>query len=801
MNCWNGRRTIHNDRNDDEGIGFILWKNGVQGLRMENNIKLVISVGNSRTAKYWQQEQLTWESFLDRLSKPKRTQEAFQQYKAMKKSEQDELKDVGGFLGGTLKNGRRKKGYVLTRCLITLDADSIAPGGKEDTIKRVSGLGCAYAIYSTRKHESAAPRLRILFPTDRPLLPDEYEPIARKVAALIGMEIFDPTTFEPERFMYFPSCSADSEWVFTYEDKPFLKADGILGQYQDWKNVLEWPEVPGIQKQLRQTLKKQGNPREKPGIIGAFCRVYDIPAAIDKFIPDVYEDYGNGRYTYCNGSTAAGAVLYDEGMFLFSHHATDPAGGRLLNPFDLVRVHLFGQEDENATEGTPGNRMPSFTKMCEFAAQDEAVRLDLAKEAFSDEGREKEPYPDIKIGAKGTITVLPTTRNLETLLNNEGLNISYDMIKREIKVKSQDKEAMEKFNGGPNSYGNLLTYCTDQFARDGLRTSTAKVHEWVTKVADDNKVNAAREYLEFNYMLYGGSKGIDALFECLKVMGDADLYKMLLRKWLCQGVAMAYNEHGQFGADGVLVLKGPHGIGKTSFFRKCCTIGQDYFAEGAMMDGSKDKLMEATQCWIGELGELPRSLKDIEMMKAFITSPSDKFRAPYAKKAEIYPRLASFGATTNSDSFLKEDGERRFWVIDVENIDLVGLDRISFEAVWAEAMDLYRLLGQLSFRLTKAERDALRRSNKQYQIISDEERLLREKLDWEQPKEQWKEFTATALCERLSPGRGLSGVRVGRALKNIGYEKDSEEYPMRIKDGYPIYLTPSKTILTCDMFT
>lgn len=112
-------------------------------------------------------------------------------------------------------------------------------------------------------------------------------------------------------------------------------------------------------------------------------------------------------------------------------------------------------------------------------------------------------------------------------------------------------------------------------------------------------------------------------------------------------------------------------------------------------------------------------------MKAFITSPSDTFRAPYDKKADAYPRLTSFGATTNSDQFLKEENSRRYWTIEAEDIDLDTLTGINFDAVWAEAMALYRLLGSLSFRLTAAERSALARENRSFQIVRDEEALLR----------------------------------------------------------------------------
>ncbi len=174
------------------------------------------------------------------------------------------------------------------------------------------------------------------------------------------------------------------------------------------------------------------------------------------------------------------------------------------------------------------------------------------------------------------------------------------------------------------------------------------------------------------------------------------------------------------------------------------------------------------------------------VMKAFITSPSDTFRAPYDKKADTYPRLTSFGAITDSDQFLKEENSRRYWTIEAEDIDLDTLTGINFDAVWAEAMALYRLLGSLSFRLTAAERSALARENRSFQIVRDEEALLRDMLDWSQPRE----LTASAICNLLGVGGRLSPVKIGRVLRKIGYSEDSTEFPLRGRSRRPKYLVP-----------
>ena len=155
------------------------------------------------------------------------------------------------------------------------------------------------------------------------------------------------------------------------QEKP-LPADTMLDTYEDWHNAAEWPLCPAESAPKRPG-GKQADPTQKQGLVGAFCRVYDVPAVMDKYLPDTYATAGAGRYTYTKGSTTAGAVLYDGGNFLYSHHSTDPAGGRLVNAWDLVRIHLFGELDLDTKPDTPSNRLPSFEAMCELAGSDPTV--------------------------------------------------------------------------------------------------------------------------------------------------------------------------------------------------------------------------------------------------------------------------------------------------------------------------------------------------------------------------------------------------------------------------------------------
>lgn len=396
-------------------------------------------------------------------------------------------------------------------------------------------------------------------------------------------------------------------------------------------------------------------------------------------------------------------------------------------------------------------------------------------------------FPDVKVLKDGSVRIPVTAANTAAMLDHEGYETYYDVIRREAVIRRKG----ETITGVPQiRYESMLTHFTDQYTRLGARTSNSRIHEHMSQIADANRYNAARYYLECNYAIYGGSKGIEELISALVIKDSSELHRSLIKKWLCQCVAMAHNEQGAYGADGILVLKGPQGIGKTTFFRKCCSIGMRYFTEGAFFDGSKDKVMANTSAWITELGELPRSMKDSDSMKAFITSATDKYRTPYDKKEDEHPRFTSFGATTNENAFLKDDANRRYWVVELDGINLKALNAVSFEKVWAEAYEDFRKHGSYSFRLTLEERQQMESINDSYRVESEEERLIRDLFDWEQPAEEWKEYTATQIAEMV--GHGVSAVKVGKILRN----STSRGVSCRIRDGISVYLMPQRKYFT-----
>lgn len=74
---------------------------------------LYISFGKNRSDTNWKPEYLTWEEFVERLRKPRRTGETMPEYDRMATAEKGKVKDGKAFVGGLFKGGRRKIYYLL----------------------------------------------------------------------------------------------------------------------------------------------------------------------------------------------------------------------------------------------------------------------------------------------------------------------------------------------------------------------------------------------------------------------------------------------------------------------------------------------------------------------------------------------------------------------------------------------------------------------------------------------------------------------------------------------------------------
>lgn len=714
---------------------------------MQNNRKILVSVAGTRKTKYWPRTEIFWSEFVDRLRIPVRSPETMEEYLAMPKAKQDELKDVGGFVGGTFAHDIRKAAYAEGRDLVTLDMDQAKPGQTEEILKRVRALGCAAVVYSTRKHTGYAPRLRIVVPLDRTATADEYEPAARKIASLIGIELCDPTTFDVSRLMYWPSCCKDSDYIYDVSDSGFCSVDGVLGMYGDWKDVLQWPQVPGTDAVERRRLAKQEDPTAKRGIIGAFCRTYNIIQAMDKFIPGMYEATAmSGRFTYTGGSTVGGAVVYDGDMFLYSHHATDPCSGLLVNAFDLVRLHMYGDKDQDAKEGTPNNKLPSFVLMSQMAAADPAVADLIAREKFEDAQRafhlqgdteDSENCRDLdldwikRMKHDGRGNIAKTINNAVLVLENDPLlkgkivtdefaNCGLITGKVPWSAETGRRRWRDSDDAGYYNYMELFY---------GI-TGREKLDNALLLVGSQNCLNDVKEYLKG--LKWDGIKRLDTLLPDYLGAEDSAYVRAVMRKSLCAAVARAVT--GAVKYDYMPIFAGPQGLGKSTFLS---ILGRDWFSDSLTTFEGKEAAELIQGTWINEVGELTAmSKQETNAVKQFLSKTHDIYRAAYGKRTDKYPRRCVFFGTSNEVEFLKDvTGNRRFWPVDVGVCPVrksVWRDLPhEVDQIWAEAY-LYWMLGETLY-LPKELEQAAEEMQESHRELSGKEGLIHAFIEREIP--------------------------------------------------------------------
>lgn len=656
---------------------------------------MIVAIGNSRRSTRWRNMTVTWDALVEKLSAAHRTAETVREYRAMTREDQGRVKDIGGFVGGQLNGGHRKNDAVVDRCLVTLDADNAYPEMWDDLMLTWEG---EMVCYSTHSHTPEKPRLRFVIPLARTVTPEEYPAVARKLAQRIGIETMDPSTYEAARLMYWPSCPSDGEPFFAHVSGDLVSPDDVLAEYglgEAWRDTTLWPIAKGEQEVRVKEARRQGDPTEKPGIIGLFCRAYTIEDAMDELIPGVYEPAGNGRYTYAAGSTAGGAVCYED-KFLYSHHGTDPCGGQLVNAFDLVRIHKFGSLDEGL-ENQEVQRRPSYTKMCEYAAGLDAVkRLRVAEQGAAlddlmdgtDEGSDEDWQTKLELNNK-TGRVELTLPNLLLILRNDpplkGL-AAINMLRGGpvMCVRAPwDNRAEPPMEGGDPwrdvDNAGLRWYMETRWGLVGKD----KIQDALDIVRTENAFDPIQDYL--TGLVWDRVDRLDTML--IRWMGAEDnkYVRAVTRKWMCAAVARAMHPGCKF--DNMLILVGRQGIGKSNLAR---ALSRGWFTDSlGRMDASKDAYERLSGVWIAEVAELAAAKKsEVEDLKNFISKQEDTFRRAYARESSTYKRHCVFYGSTNDQEFLRDrTGARRFWPVEVTGFDRGQLRGFEDEVdqLWAEA--------------------------------------------------------------------------------------------------------------------
>lgn len=688
---------------------------------------LIICTGGNRKTSKWTKQEYSFSELIEKLKVPVVTEETFNEYLSLSKDEQDDIKDVGGYIGGTLKRGSRKKENIVSRTLVALDADNIGSSERmKKLLEDLNDLGFQFFIHSTRKHTDLTPRLRIIFPLKEPIKANEYEPLARMLCNILGMEIFDPTTVEVNRFMYWPSVSKDmlEQFKSIRGDSDFLELDSnsfLDVYYNNCLDRSEWPSFPDEKEVIKRSIAVQEDPLTKDGIVGAFCKVnYPITDAMEKHLPGIYEktDTADNRYTYLGGSTSGGVIVYDN-KFVFSHHATDPISGQLCNAFDLVRIHKFGKTKKATKE------------MIAYASGDPEVKNLLVNEDLQDILNKIDNEPE-------TVPTVDTSGDTKTLIEDLLKKLDRDengQIKKTIEnvrtiMRYDPRLQGYHYNSFSDQYvvEQKMPWETlkfekrtwDDFDDSGIRwfmekyygiTGDKKIMDATNISFRERAYHPVRDY--FDTLVWDGTERLDNLLIDYFGAKDEVYSKEVIRKSLVAAVNRIYNPGIKF--DEMPVLVGKQGTGKSTFL---ALLGKEWYTDSLTSFDNKDAmdmLKGNLIIEIGELAALSHRYADMEQIKNFLSRTFDEYRGAYAKRKKRYPRQCVFFGTTNNSTFLRDrTGNRRFWPVQL------GIDEPKksvwndlpdeVNQIWAEAVVNYRLgesliLSEEAQKRAKAEQE------------------------------------------------------------------------------------------------
>ena len=654
-----------------------------------NDPMLKIAVCNHRNNSKYKNQEKPWSYIKDRNRRPIRTTETAEEYPRLPKEKRDELKDHGGFVGGWLKGGVRKNGNVISRCIGALDADNIGADDDFLGITRKALEGVEYFIYSTHKHRPEAPRYRIVILFDREVSEDEYPALMRMVARQIGMDFFDDSTYQSNRMMYWSSCPSNGVFFFEEGIGEPMAVDRYLGMYADWRDTTQWPTSSRQSEVVKHSVRQQQDPLSKDGLIGAFCRTYfPITEAIHTFLSDVYAPSATeSRYDYIPADSNAGVVIYDD-KFVYSHHATDPACEKLLNAFDLVRIHLFGDDDPKKT----------YKQMCDLALQQDAVKLTLDRErrerADEDFAADDDRDWTSQLRYQPRSQILENSVwNLMLILNNDPdfANFGYNELANRVQVTGPvpwDRPSDNKFWRDADT-AQLKALLDTRYVSFSSRNHDV----CFAKVADDRRFHPIRDYLD-SLPPWDGECRVESLFiRCLEA-DDTEYVRTVTRRLFAAAVARVYQPGIKF--DCLTVIDGAQGIGKSTLLKEL--VGDEYYSETLSLTDMDDKTgAEKLQgYWVIEIGELAGMKKaDVEKVKGFLSTTDDKYRPSYGRVVESHPRQCVVIATVNGERGYLRDitGNRRFWIIKCRQKEQArkwSFTKEERDQIWAEAVALWR---------------------------------------------------------------------------------------------------------------
>lgn len=398
-------------------------------------------------------------------------------------------------------------------------------------------------------------------------------------------------------------------------------------------------------------------------------------------------------------------------------------------------------------------------------------------------------FPSVTVDDKGNVrpvTVAPD--NVAAVCDAVGIGFRYNKVLKEVEVTRPDL--------ADKSAEAVLSAVRAICHKNGLKINRQDLSDAIQYLAESHSYSPVQDFLNDAAAKWDGKDHIGDWFSLLQVdpaASDAELslYKKLFTKWLISAVVMAFNDKGTKHAEGVFILQGGQGIGKTRFGASLVPVPA-WYGEGMTIDpANKDDVLKAARFWIGEVGEFGDTMRKErrDKLKQYFTNKFDVLRKPYGRKTEDVPRMHVFIGTVNDERFLLDaTGDRRYWVVPISG---VRGDAPDVGQLWGQVMDL-AFKKKCSPWLNGDDLQQLLAANRRYSNRSTAENLILDAMDWEAPLNFWREATASDVCAEICLPASHCG-KVGKALQAIALYMKGVEVPTRNGDAR-FYKIPPRRI-------
>lgn len=376
-------------------------------------------------------------------------------------------------------------------------------------------------------------------------------------------------------------------------------------------------------------------------------------------------------------------------------------------------------------------------------------------------------------------------------LKTFGISIRYNDMSHDYEIT-----APTTVINGENRFELLATILEDTIIKLAYkRGRKAVIYGILDVIANENRYHPVIDLLKKEPW-----DNADRLTDLYHIMGISDeFHKVLVRKWLLQTIAILFNSNDKpISSQGILVLQGGQGIGKTEFLRHLA-IKNEFFKGGSVLDmKNKDTIISATRVWICELGEIDSTTsKKQSELKAFITEQYDRYREPYARKEVKRLRKTSFCGTVNPTAYLTDEtGNRRFWTIPVQSIDLnkvFSSDSEWYTQLWRQIYSEYKQ-NPMGYLLTNEEQNTLNRSNEKYETLLQGEDEFMTVFDTSADYSLWtNRLTAAQIADELNSrfkSLHISSMSVGKNLIPRIEKRTSKQFERKTIRGRNFILCP-----------